>query len=152
MNFRTATLADLPTLLTLEQGVVDAERPFNANIKAKDAFYYDIEALITSDQAQLLVVEEAGEIIACGYSKICTSKDQLDHDQHAYLGFMYVSPAHRGKGLNAQVMQRLIDWSQSRGIKDFYLDVYSQNTSAIRAYEKLGFSPCLLEMKLNLPQ
>jgi RimJ/RimL family protein N-acetyltransferase len=37
-----------------------------------------------------------------------------------------------------------------QGVTDFYLDVYADNPSAIRAYEKLGFKPNLVEMKMSL--
>ncbi|MCL1123645.1 hypothetical protein [Shewanella surugensis] len=31
-----------------------------------------------------------------------------------------------------------------------YLDAYSQNESAVKAYERAGFTPSLIEMKLKL--
>jgi GNAT superfamily N-acetyltransferase len=63
---------------------------------------------------------------------------------------MYVCPKFRGKGLNKALTDKLICWSRNKGINAVYLDVYSDNRSAIRAYEKLGFEPSLLEMKLLL--
>lgn len=39
---RIATLKDLPTLLAFEQGVIEAERPFDPTIKAGNINYYDI--------------------------------------------------------------------------------------------------------------
>ncbi|MBE0370498.1 hypothetical protein PAUR_b0551 [Pseudoalteromonas aurantia 208] len=63
---------------------------------------------------------------------------------------MYVVPEHRGKGLNKAVIEHLIDWSKSKGICDFYLDVYSENVSVIKVYEKLGLRSSLVEMKLHL--
>lgn len=149
MNFRHATISDVDALLTLEQGVVEAERPFNSVIKAQEARYYDIPELIANEHSCLLVAEVAGEIVATGYVQIRQSKPSLVHDVHGYLGFMYVVPAYRGQGLNKQMMDRLIIWAEERGVNDFYLDVYSANQSAITAYEKAGFQPSLLEMKLH---
>jgi len=149
MNFREANLGDLPELLKLEQGVVKAERPFNSAIKSEGARYYDIPFLIEDDNSLLLVAVVGEVIVATGYSQIRVSKSSLKHDKHAYLGFMYVCPEHRGKGLNKQLMEQLISWSAQQGVNDFYLDVYAQNQSAIRAYEKLGFEPCLMEMRLS---
>ena len=149
MKYRAATIADLPTLLALEQAVVEAERPFNAAIREQGATYYNIEDLILSDNSYMLVVELNEQIFATGYAQIRASKVSLNHDQHGYLGFMYVQPEHRGKGLNQEIMQRLIAWCESKGITDFYLDVYAENKSAVRAYEKLGFAPTLMEMSLH---
>ena len=152
MNYRKATLRDISQLLDFEQCVIDSERPFNPLIKAKQASYYDIEDLITSSSSHLLVAEDKNSIIGTGYAQIRKSKLYLKHDIHSYLGFMYVSPNYRGQSINKHIIDRLITWSKSKGAKDFYLDVYSQNTSAIRAYEKVGFKPCLVEMKLSLSE
>lgn len=148
--FRLATLDDKNALLKYEQAVVEAERPFNAVIKQNQAHYYDIEDLILNDNSCMLVVESNGMIIATGYCQIRESKKSLNHTHHGYLGFMYVSPEYRGQGINQKVIENLISWAKNKDIHDFYLDVYSENTAAIKAYQKLNFTPSLLEMKLNL--
>ncbi|WP_409526022.1 hypothetical protein [Nitrincola sp. MINF-07-Sa-05] len=40
---REARVDDYPSLAALEQKVIDAERPYNASLKEKGAYYYDIE-------------------------------------------------------------------------------------------------------------
>ena len=88
-------------------------------------------------------------IVGSGYARIRESKAHLTHDFHVYLGFMFVAPTHRGRGINQLVIQSLISWGKSQGMQDFYLEAYAQNNSALRAYEKLGFKASLLEMKLS---
>ena len=151
MQIRQATLSDVNALLALEQAVVDAERPFNSAIKAQGARYYDIPALITDDDSYLLVAEDNGAIVATGYVQIRQSKPSLEHNVHGYLGFMYVAPAYRGMGLNKQIIDTLMAWAESKQVFDFYLDVYAENRAAINAYEKVGFQPSMLEMKLQRP-
>ena len=151
MQFRQATLSDVNALLALEQAVVDAERPFNSAIKAQGARYYDIPALVTDDDSYLLVAEDNGAIVATGYVQIRQSKPSLEHNVHGYLGFMYVAPAYRGMGLNKQIIDTLMAWAESKQVFDFYLDVYADNRAAINAYEKVGFQPSMLEMKLQRP-
>ncbi len=73
--------------------------------------------------------------------------DHLQHPQHAYLGFMYTAPAHRGKGVNQEIMIVLEEWSKSQGITEMRLDVYHSNTQAIHAYEKAGFVKHMIEMR-----
>jgi GNAT superfamily N-acetyltransferase len=149
MKFRQAVLSDHDKLLILEQKVVEAERPFNSSIKNGRSKYYDIDKLISEDDSYFLVAEDTGVIVATGYAQIQLSKESLEHESHAYLGFMYVSPEYRGKGLNKRIINRLITWSKDQGVNDHYLEVYSGNSPAIRAYEKFGFEPCLIEMKLK---
>ncbi|MBJ7537394.1 GNAT family N-acetyltransferase [Marinomonas transparens] len=150
LDFRKAHLNDLPKLLELEQAVIEAERPFNALTKAVGAVYYDLEALISDEDTQLLVIEVEGDIIASGYIQIRASKSYLQHNHHGYLGFMYVAPQYRGQGLNKKMLDRLIAWGRSQGMNDFYLDVYTENKAALKAYEKAGFTSGVIEMKLNL--
>lgn len=150
MIIREAKPEDISALLVLEQSVIEAEKPFNSSIKAEKTHYYDLDNLISSKDAYLVVVEDSSDIVATGYAQIRDSKTALNHDKHSYLGFMFVAPGHRGKAINQQVMSHLVKWSKSRGITDLYLDVYSQNESAIKAYEKVGFEPSLMEMKLCL--
>ncbi len=151
MQFRQATLSDVNALLALEQAVVNAERPFNSAIKAQGARYYDIPALITGDDSYLLVAEDNGVIVATGYVQIRQSKPSLMHNVHGYLGFMYVAPTSRGMGVNKEIIDALMAWAESKQVFDFYLDVYADNRAAINAYEKVGFQPSMLEMKLQRP-
>lgn len=145
---RPATLHDLPTLLDFEQGVITAERPFDPTIREGQIHYYNIPQLITSDHIQLVVAEWEGKLIGSGYARIePADRPYLKHSQHAYLGFMYTVPDHRGKGVNRLVIAALETWAQERNITEMILEVYNDNKSAIRAYEQAGFSRHLITMR-----
>jgi ribosomal protein S18 acetylase RimI-like enzyme len=148
-NFREAETGDLPALLELEQAVIQAERPYNEMIKSQGAVYYDIPALIADSNTCLLLAEQAGQIVATGYIQLRASKPSRVHARHGYIGFMFVDPKLRGQGVNRQIMDRLLAWGADRDVSTFSLDVYAQNESAIRAYEKAGFKPSMLEMQLS---
>jgi len=137
-------------LYQFEQAVVEIERPFDSTLRKGLIHYYDLLELISSRDAQLLIAETDGKIIASGYARIDKSKDYLAHAHHAYFGFMYVRPEFRGQGINQKIMSELKKWVTSQGVTELRLEVYMQNTSAIRAYEKLGFKQHLLEMRMNL--
>jgi len=147
---RQATLADLDTLRTFEQGLIDFERPLDETIKGGDISYYDLEKMIAAESAEIVVAESAGEIVGCGYASIEDSKPYLNHRQHAYLGFMYVVPEHRGKGVNRLIIEELKQWSTSKGVTQMRLEVFATNPAAIAAYEKVGFAARLLEMTASL--
>lgn len=147
---REARSEDHDSLMALEQKVIDAERPFNASLKEEDAYYYDIEKLMADQFSRLVVGEISGVVIATGYVQVRHSKPALEHDSHGYLGFMYVAEEYRGLGLNKVILRDLVRWGQSQGVTNFYLDVYAENGSAVRAYEKFGFQGSLLEMKLDI--
>jgi GNAT superfamily N-acetyltransferase len=93
-----------------------------------------------------------GTVLATGYLAIkpaatytwCAS---LRSSHYGYLGFMYVDPALRGRGINGQMVRWLMAWGRGEGCTDFCLEVYTHNASAVRAYEKIGFVPRVTWMK-----
>ena len=150
VKIRKASLVDLEQLLGFEQDLIKAERPFDPTLKPDPINYYDLKSLLTSPLAEVLVAEADNKVIASGYARIDKSKPFLKHTTHAYLGFMYVLPEYRGQGINKQIMDALKDWAVSKNITEFRLEVYYDNISAIKAYEKIGFSKYILEMRFNL--
>jgi len=149
---RKALLNDLPILEDFLQLLVEAERPFDETIGAGKIIYYDIRELIMNDDAEVLVLEEEGRIIGCGYAQIKIAKPYLRHQQYAHLGFMFVVPEYRGKGLNQRLIANLKSWALSKGIGEVRLEVYSENTSAIKAYEKAGFKKLLTTMRYEIQE
>jgi ribosomal protein S18 acetylase RimI-like enzyme len=149
VKIRTATIDDLDTLYVFEQGVIDAERPFDPTLKLEPTYYYDLPAMITSGNIELVVAEINSKIIASGYARIEQSKWYLQHEQHAYLGFMYVHPDYRGLAINKKIIEALKSWAALQKITELRLEVYHGNNAAIRAYEKLGFQKHMVEMRLN---
>ena len=150
VKIRKATLDDIETLLVFEQGVIRAERPFDKTLHEDPVNYYDIEAMIRADNIELVVAEIGEQIIGSGYARIEKSKHYLKHRVHAYLGFMYVVPEHRGKGINKKIINALKLWAQAQNITEFRLDVYHNNSAAIKAYENAGFVKHMIEMRRDV--
>ena len=143
-------MADMPVLLQFEQGVIRAERPFDSTLDNDPINYYDLHQLITAPHIQLLVAQAGDELIGSGYARIETAKPYLRHRQYAYLGFMFVVEAWRGKGVNKLILDALKEWALSRNITELRLEVYSENEPALRAYEKAGFSRLMIEMRIAI--
>lgn len=149
---RSAIESDLPNLKLFEQGIVTAERPFDDTLKPDPISYYDIQAMIRSDRAEVAVAEIAGACVASGYVTAKRSLDYVTHDYHAYIGFLFVDSNYRGKGVNKLLLNHLFEWARNNELPDVHLTVYPENKPAVRAYEKAGFKPHLLEMRLNLDE
>ncbi len=153
VQFRSALDTDLVLLREFEQGVIAAERPFSLNLKGDPIQYYDLEAMLASDDCEILVGEapsQDSQIVACGYARLERSSDFYSHTHNVYLGFMYVLPEFRGQGISGQLLNALMDWGKNNDAGEARLDVYSLNESAIRAYEKAGFKSLLLNMRRSL--
>lgn len=149
---RKATVDDLTELYSFEQGVIEAERPFDPTIKNGFIHYYDLREMINASHVEVAVAKTDNKLIGSGYARIEKARHYLKHENHAYLGFMYVHPAYRGKGVNKKIIAFLKEWALSQNINEIRLDVYADNASAIRAYEKIGFTKHLIEMRLGLDE
>ncbi|GHF79343.1 GNAT family N-acetyltransferase [Thalassotalea marina] len=146
-KIREATLNDLPVLRAFEQGIIEAERPFEPQLKSEQIHYYDLETLITAEHVHLVVVELDGIAIGSGYVRIEKAKPYLKYNFKGYVGFIYVVAEQRGKGIVKLILSALEEWSSMQGVEALHLDVFSQNASAIRAYEKFGFKANLIDMR-----
>jgi len=147
---RSAIERDLSTLKSFEQGIIEAERPYDDTLKADPISYYDIHAMMLSPDSEVAVAEVDGVCIASGYVTKKQSLDYVMHEYHAFIGFLYVDPNYRGKGINKQILNHLFDWARNNNLPDVHLTVYPENVPAMKAYEKAGFKPHLLEMRLEL--
>ncbi|AYL94775.1 GNAT family N-acetyltransferase [Mucilaginibacter celer] len=151
MLVRKATPEDLPVLLQFEQGIINAERPFDSTLLPDPISYYNLEKFITMPDVEVLVAEIDGEIAGSGYARIKKNDNTYyDFEEYAYLGFMYVKPEHRGKGVNQAVIEELKNWVAQQGLAEIRLEVYSENTDAIKAYQKAGFEKRMVEMRIRL--
>lgn len=150
IKIRPAGNNDVETLLEFEQGVIEAERPFDPTLKPGQIHYYDLHEMIRSEHVQLLVAEIDGIVAGSGYARIENAKIFYNHSHYAYLGFMYVRPEYRGKGINQKIVEALQSWSLSKNITELYLEVYCDNLPAINAYKKIGFTNHLIQMRLGL--
>jgi GNAT superfamily N-acetyltransferase len=150
IEIRPAKKSEIDILLSFEQGIVATERPFDNTLKEGEIHYYDLVSLIESERAEVLVAVVDGEICASGYAKILPAEPYQKYTEYAYLGFMYVKPEFRGRGINRAILQELVDWARKRQLTEVRLQVYDENTGAKNAYLKAGFKPNLLEMRMEI--
>jgi ribosomal protein S18 acetylase RimI-like enzyme len=150
ITIRRAAKEDIETLLRFEQGVITAERPFDSTLKEDPISYYDIAEMITAPHIEIVVAQAGNTIVGSGYARIESVEQYLAHEKHAYLGFMYVDPLYRGKGINLQIIEALKAWALTQNITEMRLQVYHDNLPAIKAYEKAGFSKYMIIMRMGI--
>lgn len=149
IQLRPAQAADLPTLLEFEQALIAFERPYAPNLRKDYFHYYDLGAYIADPDIEVVVAEIDGELVGSGYALIRDNPHYKVPEKYIYLGFMYVVPEWRGKGINGKILDYLMDWGKIRGYAEFQLTVYAENESAMRAYQKMGFEAEILRMRIS---
>ncbi len=150
VRIREAIESDLEILLDLEKALIKAERPFDPTIRNGPLHYYDLKEFIANKEAKVVVAVVDGQIVSSGFGIARAARSYLDHDQYAYLGFMYTLPEYRGKGINGKIVEELTKWARSKGLMEVRLTVYQDNNPAIAAYEKVGFRKHIIEMRMSL--
>lgn len=150
IKIRQAQENEIDVLLEFEQGIVAAERPYDATLKEGKFHYYDLLELIKSAEAEVLVAAISDQIVGSGYAKIVDAKPYQKYAKYVHLGFMYVRPEYRGQGINKLILEALTSWAKEQNISEVRLQVYDQNESAKKAYSKAGFKPNLLEMRIEI--
>lgn len=150
MEIRSARLEDLPKLLEFEKEIAAYERNFDESLKKGEIHYYDLKEFIKSSDVEVLVAEIEKEVVGSGYAKIIASKPYEKTKEFGYLGFMYVKPIWRRKGINKKIVNHLIEWLRSRGVLEVRLNVYNENKVATEAYAKIGFKTSSVEMRMSL--
>lgn len=144
-----ARLADLPETDALDQiPLKDVERFVEAAAVVRgvhDGRWAVLAKVINSIQpeAGLFIVEDNGAPVA---STICVHEGAL-----AGLFDLVTSESHRGKGHGRRLVTSALRWARLRGARFGWLQVEADNATAIRMYEKLGFSE-LYRYSIRLPQ
>jgi ribosomal protein S18 acetylase RimI-like enzyme len=147
---RPANFGDVETLLQFEQGVIEAERPLDPFLADNELSYYNIPKLITSKKSHLIVALSGDELVASGYIRVENSKKYHKNPHHGYIGFIFVKPTFRGQKISSLILESLKEWAIKKGLKELRLDVYNDNTGALKVYENFGFTKSLLNMRVDI--
>jgi len=88
-----------------------------------------------SEENTFAMVNDAGELLGLG--------QLLEKENHrVHMARVIVSPLQRAKGFGEVLCRLLIDEGIKRFAKVYFsLNVYSDNTTAVKLYQKLGFKP-----------
>lgn len=54
---------------------------------------------------------------------------------------VYIAPAHRARGILADLVDAAADWARALDVGALFLDVHADNVRAQAAYRKIGFAP-----------
>ncbi|GAA0814961.1 GNAT family N-acetyltransferase [Spirilliplanes yamanashiensis] len=125
---RLEMLADSP-LAFLETVAQAAARP-HAEFQARIA-----RAAVGDDFAQFVAGPAQGRLV--GHAGGTTWPEE---PLTTVVFAVYVTPACRGTGVLADLVEGVAAWSRSVGRPELLLEVVTGNDRAVRAYERLGFT------------
>ena len=128
INYRKATLIDLPVLVSLDREYFpDTAWPAE-----------QFRAEISGKTRNFLIAESDGQIIGYASAFLPSAGGMAD------LMTIAVNPDFRRKGIAKHLITELENWAADKGADSMMLEVDIENQSAITLYIKLGYE------KLNI--
>ena len=141
MIIRNASPADRPVIVSLAGRLTAFDLPrwrqpdeiSNADARAM------MEAVLEgSDQNEVLVAEQDGEVVGCLH--MLTMTDFFGR-KHAHISVIATTESAEGRGVGKAMLQHAEEWSRARGMTLLTLNVFDANARAKRFYERAGFAP-----------
>ena len=126
ITYRTPTLFDVPTLVSLERSIFLID-PWSSN-----QFKEEIGEIGKS--RYYLLAESDGQIVGWGGIMF------IDAGLEADIVTMAVIPEFRRKGIARKILRDLMSWGLSKKASAFMLEARLNNDEAIALYESEGFS------------
>lgn len=148
MLIRKANPGEGPICDELLTQLIQMESRWDENMDETFTVCDNYEYRMTEDDTLLLVAEENGEIIGFLFGFLYPSP--VHKKPLALLDALYVSEEHRCKGCGRALALRFKEWAKVQNVFAVELKVMSQNTTALRLYESLGFGEIKKYMQCKL--
>jgi predicted GNAT family acetyltransferase len=124
---RLEMLADSP--LAFLETVAQAAARSHADYRRR------IRTAATGSQLAQFVADPGGRLIGHAGGTV-----QVDDPGTTVVFAVYITPARRGTGVLAELVDAVAQWSIAAGRRELMLEVVVGNDRAVRAYERLGFT------------
>lgn len=137
MRVRPALISDLSTIVDfIFEEAIEAEGRTQDRATLERGIS---TALIDDSFAKYwLLVDDTDE--ACGCTSVVKEWSDWNAGFYWWIQSMYIAPAHRGQGYLDVLIGAVADAARDERCLELRLYVHNQNKSAIRAYEKVGFT------------
>ena len=106
----------------------------------KDTLYSDFDNFwsynvlkqeLVSQNTTYIIAKENSEVVGFAGISVCLDEATLNN--------IVVKKSYRGKGIGGELLESLIELCSDMNMKLLTLEVNTQNTPAIKLYEKFGF-------------
>lgn len=143
LNIRRATEADIPVVDKLLYQVHKVHSDARPDIFKQGAKKYTDEQLkkIFADElTPVFVAEKDGEVL--GYA-FCVHKQFIDDNNMTdiktlYIDDLCVDENARGAHIGTRLYEYVLDFAKNNGYYNVTLNVWADNKSAVKFYEKIG--------------
>ena len=103
-------------------------------------FILDVQALL-APEVSFFVARDGGQVVGTGAARRMQGEPATGGVPYGEIKRMYVDPARRGERIGARILQSLEDALCRDGYRLALLETGSEQTEAVRLYERCGYAP-----------
>lgn len=155
MQIRFAKLDDIPAMILLLKQVGRVHYEGRPDIFRADAQKYDesaLTALLQDKNRPILVAEVENSVVGYAFCVLQnTVGDPVLQDKlTVYIDDLCVEETCRGVGVGKALYQAVLAYAKELGAYNVTLNVWAENKSALKFYEKMGLMPQKYGMEIVL--
>jgi ribosomal protein S18 acetylase RimI-like enzyme len=121
------------------RGLVESPDAFQSTVAGAEArpeaYWHELAQVLARGEARVLFVIDSGDRF-----EGTAGGTLYDRRTMVEVVGVWVDPAYRGRGLGTALVEEALAWGRERGATRARLWVHDQNQTAIRLYERLGFT------------
>lgn len=148
MEIRKARKEDMKEVQDLRYLLSSFEKEIGANISVPEWGYTEVgekDYNYFLNKQFIYVAEENEKIVGFITGEILSKKEWYTV-QLGTINNLFVLKEYRGKGLGKQLMETMMEAFREKGINNFELYAFNNNTNTLKFYEKLGFKKYNVQM------
>lgn len=153
---RKAINSDIPTLLKLLEQVLTVHATKRPDVFKTSSTKYtasELEELLNNPRTPVFVFVDEKQLVRgyafCQYVKI-SNNNILQDTTYIYLDDLCVDESCRKQGVGKALLSYVLSHAKDNDCSSLRLNVWSLNESAMRFYEKCGFTPLSVKMEKQL--
>lgn len=111
-----------------------------------------LTGVFENEKTDILIAKEAERILGFALVQERQSPPYTCLVPHRFVLLMdlAVLPEERGRGIGTALLDAVKEWSRARDVDYIELQALSNNTGAIRLYEREGFAPAMQTMRIRI--
>ncbi|RYX82508.1 GNAT family N-acetyltransferase [bacterium] len=122
---------------------------FKLSLEFSGAFRHDLRRAFLDGNHALWMLEDANGA-PCGFIWVVLCTNSWTNERYGYVNNLFIESSYRGLHLGEDLLEHAAGWFRSRKVEKLRLTVTGSNASAVRLYERAGFTVERLEMERDL--
>ena len=126
----------------------DVVQPFDDPIQQRES----VTRFVNGDDGELFVAEINPDIVGLATVRVSDNPDapMFRSGRRASMDDLVVNREFRGLGIAKMLLDRVIEWTQSRELQCLGLNVWNDNKEGLSFFTTNGFAPRCQQMELKI--